>query len=102
VTIASTPRFIAGPGWPGIAADLLKMFETQLEKNFQKTLERFLAIQAMGSDTAKHDIKTIRQQVTQYPDPAEETLKKRAQDIVYRRYATGCRTYCCANVTALR
>ncbi|MCB4434650.1 pimeloyl-ACP methyl ester esterase BioH [Alteromonas sp. McT4-15] len=76
VTIASTPRFIAGPGWPGIAADLLKMFETQLEKNFQKTLERFLAIQAMGSDTAKHDIKTIRQQVTQYPDPAEEALKK--------------------------
>ncbi len=76
VTIASTPRFIAGPCWPGIAADLLKMFETQLEKNFQKTLERFLAIQAMGSETAKQDIKTIRQQVMQFPAPAEEALKK--------------------------
>ena len=52
------------------------MFETQLEKNFQKTLERFLAIQAMGSETAKQDIKTIRQQVMQFPAPAEEALKK--------------------------
>lgn len=76
VTMASTPRFIAGPSWPGIAADLLNMFEAQLEKNYQKTLERFLAIQAMGSETAKQDIKAIRQQVTQYPDPAEEALKK--------------------------
>lgn len=76
ITIASTPRFIAGPGWPGIAADLLGLFEAQLEKDFQKTLERFLAIQAMGSDTAKHDIKVIRQQITQYPSPAEEALKK--------------------------
>ena len=76
VTIASTPRFIAGPCWPGIAADLLSMFETQLEKNYQKTLERFLAIQAMGSETAKQDIKAIREQVTQFPDPAEEALKK--------------------------
>lgn len=76
VTIASTPRFIAGPCWPGIAADLLTMFEAQLEKNYQKTLERFLAIQAMGSETAKQDIKAIRQQVTKYPDPAEEALKK--------------------------
>lgn len=76
VTIASSPRFIAGPGWPGIAADLLGLFENQLEKNFQKTLERFLAIQAMGSETAKHDIKTIRQHITQFPDPAEEALKK--------------------------
>ena len=76
ITIASTPRFIAGPGWPGIAADLLKMFEAQLEKNYQKTLERFLAIQAMGSETAKQDIKAIREHVTQFPDPAEEALKK--------------------------
>ncbi|WP_420934332.1 pimeloyl-ACP methyl ester esterase BioH [Alteromonas sp. A081] len=76
ITIASTPRFSAGPCWPGIAKDLLTMFEAQLEKNYSKTLERFLAIQAMGSATAKNDIKTIREHVTQYPEPAEEALKR--------------------------
>jgi pimeloyl-[acyl-carrier protein] methyl ester esterase len=76
ITIASTPRFSAGPCWPGIAKDLLSMFETQLEKNYRKTLERFLAIQAMGSATAKNDIKTIREHVTEYPEPAEEALKR--------------------------
>ena len=35
-----------------------------------------MAIQAMGSETAKQDIKAIREQVTQFPDPAEEALKK--------------------------
>ena len=76
VTIASTPRFVAGPCWPGIAADLLNMFKQQLEKNFSKTLERFLAIQAMGSDTAKQDIKAIREQITEFPSPSEEALKE--------------------------
>ncbi|WP_083595341.1 pimeloyl-ACP methyl ester esterase BioH [Alteromonas sp. RW2A1] len=76
ITIASTPRFSAGHCWPGIAEDLLNMFEAQLEKDYKKTLERFLAIQAMGSATAKNDIKTIRQQITDYPDPAEEALKR--------------------------
>lgn len=76
VTIASTPRFVAGPRWPGIAADVLTTFKRQLEKNFSKTLERFLAIQAMGSETAKQDIKAIREQITQYPSPSEFALKE--------------------------
>jgi len=76
VTIASTPRFIAGPCWPGIAGDLLAMFERQLDTNYQKTLERFLAIQAMGSDTARQDIKLIREHITDYPEPAQVALKQ--------------------------
>lgn len=76
VTIASTPRFIAGPCWPGIAGELLAMFESQLESNYTKTLERFLAIQAMGSNTAKQDIKAIRGHISEYPEPDEQALKK--------------------------
>ncbi|RDV24849.1 pimeloyl-[acyl-carrier protein] methyl ester esterase [Alteromonas aestuariivivens] len=76
ITIASTPRFVAGPGWPGISAELLTEFENQLEKNYRKTLERFLAIQAMGSDTARQDIKAIRSQITRFPDPSAVALKE--------------------------
>ncbi|MDO6566850.1 pimeloyl-ACP methyl ester esterase BioH [Alteromonas sp. 1_MG-2023] len=76
VTIASTPRFIAGPCWPGIAGDLLAMFESQLESNYNRTLERFLAIQAMGSDTARQDIKAIRGHISEYPEPDQNALKQ--------------------------
>ncbi len=75
ITIASTPRFVSGPCWPGIDADLLAQFESQLAKDYQKTLERFLAIQAMGSDTARKDMKAIRESITTYPSPDLEALK---------------------------
>ncbi|WP_232366367.1 pimeloyl-ACP methyl ester esterase BioH [Salinimonas sediminis] len=74
ITLASTPRFIAGGGWPGIAADLLSQFEEELCRDYHKTLERFLAIQAMGSETARQDIKTIKRQVTAYPNPSQVAL----------------------------
>lgn len=76
VTIASTPKFVAGPGWPGIAPDLLNQFEQQLEQDFSRTLERFLAIQAMGSETARKDVKTIRQHITRYPSPSSTALRE--------------------------
>lgn len=74
ITIASTPRFINGPCWPGIQAELLAQFETELARNYQKTLERFLAIQAMGSATAKQDMKAIKQSISAYPSPSETAL----------------------------
>lgn len=74
ITIAATPCFVAGPGWPGIAPDLLTQFEQELSKNYQKTLDRFLAIQAMGSDSARQDIKLIKEQVTRLPSPSTAAL----------------------------
>lgn len=76
VNIASTPRFIAGSDWPGISAELLAMFEHQLDRDYEKTLDRFLAIQAMGSKTARQDIKTIRQHIADYPRPSARALKE--------------------------
>lgn len=75
ITIASTPKFDASRGWPGIEPDILTMFESQLERDYQKTLDRFLMIQAMGSETARKDIKTIKKQITQYPNPSALALR---------------------------
>lgn len=63
ITICSSPYFMADPDWPGIKPQILQSFQEQLQLDFMKTLDRFLAIQAMGSETARHDLKTIRQQV---------------------------------------
>lgn len=69
ITIASSPCFMAraDEAWPGIAPQVLDMFAEQLGQNLPKTIERFLAIQAMGSETAKEDIKQLRDLVLARP-----------------------------------
>ncbi|WP_232365029.1 pimeloyl-ACP methyl ester esterase BioH [Salinimonas marina] len=74
VTVASTARFVAGQGWPGIAPELLNQFEQDLVNDYKKTLERFLAIQAMGSISARQDIKTIKSSMAAYPEPSQPAL----------------------------
>lgn len=75
ITIASTPRFAKGPCWPGINPELLAKFEVELAQDYKKTLERFLAIQAMGSKTARQDIKALKQSITAFPAPSVTALK---------------------------
>jgi pimeloyl-[acyl-carrier protein] methyl ester esterase len=74
ITIASTPYFVQTHGWPGIRQDILSTFSKQLTRSYDKTLERFLAIQAMGSDNPRQEVKTLKQQIKQYPDPSAVAL----------------------------
>ncbi|MEP2650577.1 MAG: pimeloyl-ACP methyl ester esterase BioH [Paraglaciecola sp.] len=74
VLICSSPKFAKDLGWPGIDKDVLMLFARQLSLDFSKMLERFLMIQAMGSENAKFDVKTIKQNVQQYPNPSETAL----------------------------
>ena len=73
--VATSPKFAKTPDWPGIEPRILEAFAQQLQSNFNKTLDRFLAIQAMGSDSAKSDIKRIRQNIQHYPVPHPEALQ---------------------------
>lgn len=71
VLICSSPKFSKSADWPGIEPKILNFFTHQLELDFSKTLERFLAIQAMGSVHARQDARTIKQAVQQYPSPSQ-------------------------------
>lgn len=62
--------------WFGIKSNVLENFQSQLSGDFRKTLERFLAIQSLGSDTAKKDLKQIRDRVFQYEQPQAKALKR--------------------------
>ena len=53
VTVASSPCFSAQETWPGIKPDVLAGFQQQLCDDFQRTVERFLALQTMGTETAR-------------------------------------------------
>ncbi|OFI33576.1 pimeloyl-[acyl-carrier protein] methyl ester esterase [Alteromonas lipolytica] len=74
ITMASSPCFVSKGCWKGIEPEILQGFQRQLARDYEKTLDRFLAIQAMGSATAKQDVKAIRQQLSELPSPAEEAL----------------------------
>ncbi|WP_438865543.1 pimeloyl-ACP methyl ester esterase BioH [Neptunicella sp.] len=74
ISVASSPKFVAENNWPGMAPDVLQLFAKQLEGDFNKTLERFLAIQALGSPSARKDSKILKQSINQYPTPCAEAL----------------------------
>ncbi|ABE56805.1 bioH protein [Shewanella denitrificans OS217] len=78
VTVASSPCFMAREieNWPGIAPKVLAQFSSQLGSNLPKTLDRFLAIQAMGSDTMKQDLTELKQLLLDKPLPQAQALEQ--------------------------
>ena len=77
VTVASSPKFssVKEPvSWRGIAPDVLGAFTEQLMDDFQGTIDRFMGLQAMGSPTARQDVKLLRKAVLSRPTPNPESL----------------------------
>ncbi|MEB6381255.1 pimeloyl-ACP methyl ester esterase BioH [Leclercia adecarboxylata] len=74
VTVASSPCFSARHDWPGIKPEVLAGFQQQLSDDFQRTVERFLALQTMGTETARQDARTLKTTVLSLPMPEVEVL----------------------------
>ncbi len=74
VTVASSPKFAADKPWRGIQPNVLSAFTDQLVEDFQLTIERFMALQAMGSPSARQDVKTLKQAVLSRPTPNPKAL----------------------------
>ncbi|AWL10596.1 Pimeloyl-[acyl-carrier protein] methyl ester esterase [Saliniradius amylolyticus] len=74
IGVATSPCFLAQPDWPGIDADILDGFRHQLHGDIAATIDRFLAIQAMGSSSTRQDIARIKQAISDYPDASPVAL----------------------------
>ncbi|MBY6199071.1 pimeloyl-ACP methyl ester esterase BioH [Vibrio hangzhouensis] len=74
VTLASSPKFSEGEQWRGIKKEVLSAFTSQLTDNFKLTIERFMALQAMGSPSARQDVKYLKQAVLSRPMPSPQAL----------------------------
>lgn len=74
VTVASSPKFTAEKPWRGIKPEVLNDFTSQLVDDFQATIERFMALQAMGSPTARQDVKMLKKAVLSRPLPNPNSL----------------------------
>lgn len=69
LTVASSPCFAADEPWPGIRPEVLTNFQQQLSEDFQRTVERFLALQTLGTDSARQDARQLKAVVLEQPTP---------------------------------
>ncbi len=74
VTVASSPRFSATGRWPGITPEILADFQRQLSEDYHRTVERFLALQTLGTETARQDARRLKQVVLEQPLPSVDVL----------------------------
>ena len=83
ISVASSPRFSAADDWPGIRPETLTGFQHQLSADFQRTVERFLALQTLGTETARQDARTLKSVVLSQPVPSVDVLNA-GLDILHR------------------
>ncbi|ART80591.1 pimeloyl-ACP methyl ester esterase BioH [Oceanisphaera avium] len=74
LTLASSPCFVAREQWPGIKPHVLASFAEQLAQDSQLVIKRFLALQAMGSEHAKADVRQLRTSLATKPQPQAQAL----------------------------
>lgn len=74
VLTASTPRFLAGEDWQGVAPDVLAAFAGGLASDYEGTLSRFIALQARGGEAAKETLRNLKNTLFSRGQPASEAL----------------------------
>jgi pimeloyl-[acyl-carrier protein] methyl ester esterase len=66
--ITSTPRFLQAPDWPHAMPEAtLTQFRNQLTQDPAATLERFLALQVKGNDSARKVLRGLRRRLADRP-----------------------------------
>lgn len=73
--IAANPRFVEGTDWPhGVAPTVFSDFAQGLRTDYRRTVERFLALEAMGSDHAQSELRELKAHVFDRGEPAVHVL----------------------------
>ena len=75
ILVASSPRFARSDDWPcGMNPNTLADFAGQLAQDYHATVQRFLALQAMGSTHAREEIRFLREALVQAREPNPAAL----------------------------
>lgn len=73
--LAASPRFVCADDWPhGMAAQVFRDFAQGLREDYRGTLERFVALEAFGSDAARDEMRTLREALFARGEPAPRVL----------------------------
>lgn len=80
INVATSPCFMNRDDWQvGLKSHILGDFSNALAQDYVATLQRFLAIQTIGSEHAKLDIKLLKQQLFLHGEPHQQALTKGLQ-----------------------
>ncbi len=75
--IAATPRFVRGEDWPdAVEASVFAQFGTQLQQDFRGTLERFLALDTLGSEHGRAELRSLRDALVARGEPMPRALQE--------------------------
>lgn len=73
--LCASPRFVRGQDWPhAISPEILQQFAADLNEDHRATLERFLALEALGSDSAQEDLRQLRRDTFAGQPPSVRAL----------------------------
>lgn len=76
VQIAASPRFVLGADWPhGVARSVFEQFGAGLQRDYRGTIERFLALEALGSEHAQAELRELRAHVFERGEPCMAALQ---------------------------
>lgn len=75
IMVAAPPRFTSASHWPhGVDAAVFEEFAQDLATDFNATLQRFLALEVNGSDTARQDLRRLRADAFRHGTPDADAL----------------------------
>src|SRR5690606_18708395 len=73
--LCASPRFVRGEDWPlGMSPEIFRGFALGLRSDWRATLERFIALEAFGSDDARREMRVLRDEVFARGEPAAHVL----------------------------
>ncbi len=75
--VAATPRFVRGQDWPhAVETSIFEQFGRDLEQDYRGTLERFLALDTIGSEHARAELRTLKDNLYARGEPAPRALQQ--------------------------
>lgn len=76
VAIAASPRFVKAPDWPhGVDAAVFIEFARGLLDDYAGTIERFLALETLGSAHGRDELRELKAHVFERGEPALSALE---------------------------
>ena len=73
--LCASPRFVRGDDWRfGVSAEIFREFAAGLRDDYQGTLDRFVALEAFGSEHARDEIRALRDALFARCEPAATVL----------------------------
>ncbi|MEO6154979.1 MAG: pimeloyl-ACP methyl ester esterase BioH [Thermomonas sp.] len=75
VMLCATPKFVRSDDWPqGMPVEVFRSFADGLRDDWRGTLERFIALEAFGSDHARDELRMLQQDLFARGEPAPQVL----------------------------